>query len=132
MINRAIIVGRLTSAPEIRYTQSGTAVLTFTIACQRNYVDKNGERNTDFIDCVAWRNTAEFISKYFAKGDAIGVEGRIETRMYQDKNGNKRKAVDLTVDQVTFIESKKRADTAPQNAPDDGYMEIDPDGDLPF
>ncbi|WP_040196149.1 single-stranded DNA-binding protein [Candidatus Soleaferrea massiliensis] len=157
MINRAVIVGRLVAEPELRYTPSNTAVLSFTVACNRSYVSKDGQRPTDFIDCVAWRNQAEFVSRYFHKGNAIGIEGRIETRMYQDKNGNNRKAVEVVVDNVSFVESKSAsagnsssipfpteppasagaqpAASAPvtyANGDVDDFKEIDMDDDLPF
>ena len=85
MINRVILVGRITKDPEIRYLQNGTATVSFTIACDRQYVAQNGERGADFINCVAWRQTAEFISRYIKKGYMMSVEGRIQTRQYQDQ-----------------------------------------------
>ncbi|MEG1448739.1 MAG: single-stranded DNA-binding protein [Oscillospiraceae bacterium] len=105
MINKVVLVGRLTSDPEVRQTQSGLSVVSFTVACNRPY-QKNGERTADFINCVAWRQTAEFVGKYFRKGNAIGLDGSIQTRRYQDKDGNNRTAVEVVVDSVSFVESK--------------------------
>ena len=92
MLNNIAIMGRLTREPEIRRTQSGTAVASFTIACERDF-SNNGEKETDFIDCVAWKNTADFIGKYFTKGNMIAVNGRLTTRRWQDKDGRNRKSV---------------------------------------
>ena len=108
MINKVVLVGRLTSDPEVRQTQSGLSVVSFTVACNRPY-QKNGERVADFINCVAWRQTADFIGKYFRKGNAIGLDGSIQTRKYQDKDGNNRTAVEVLVDNVAFVESKSSA-----------------------
>ena len=106
MINTVILSGRLTAAPELKTTQSGVSVTSFTLAVDRAY--KSGEeRQTDFIPCVAWRGTAEFITKYFSKGNQIAVEGSIESRKYQDKNGNNRIAYEVIVNQAHFMESKK-------------------------
>ena len=92
MLNNVILMGRLTKDPEIRRTQSGTAAASFTIACERDF-SNNGEKETDFIDCVAWKNTADFIGKYFTKGNMIAVNGRLTTRRWQDKDGRNRKSV---------------------------------------
>lgn len=105
MLNCAIIMGRLTSDPELRTTTSGLSVTSFTVAVDRNY--KSGEeRQTDFINCVAWRGTADFVSTYFKKGQMIAVQGSIQTRNYEDKNGNKRTAVEIVADNVSFCGSK--------------------------
>ena len=106
MINRAILMGRLTADPELRQTPSGTAVCTFTVAVERRFSDRNGERQTDFLDVVAWKGTAEFVSQYFSKGKMIIVEGSVQTRSYEDRNGNKRRAVEVVADNVQFGESK--------------------------
>lgn len=106
MLNVAVIVGRLTADPELRYTPSNVAVLSFTVAVGRSYVKAGTERQTDFIDVVAWRSTAEFVSKYFKKGNQIAVQGSIQTRSYQDNQGNKRKAVEIVADNVHFVDSK--------------------------
>ena len=109
MLNKAIIMGRLVADPELRHTPNNVSVVSFTIACNRNFASKGAERQTDFIDIVAWRQTAEFVSRYFHKGSMIAVEGMIQTRTYEDKNGNKRKAVEVVADQLHFAESKSQS-----------------------
>lgn len=105
MLNCAIIMGRLTADPELRTTQSGISVTSFTVAVDRPY--KSGdERQTDFINVVAWRGTADFVSRYFRKGQMIAVQGSIQVRNYEDKNGNKRTAVEIVADNVSFCGSK--------------------------
>ena len=117
MYNKAILVGRLTANPELKKTPNGVSVVSFSLAVDRSY-QTNGERQTDFINCVAWRNTAEFISKYFSKGKILGVDGSIQTRNYEDKNGNKRTAVEVVVDNAFFTESKGTSNaTAPEEIP---------------
>lgn len=106
MLNKAILVGRLTADPELRQTPNGVSVVSFTVAANRPYASKGGERQADFIDVVAWRQTAEFIAKYFRKGNAIAIDGTIQTRTYTDKNDNKRKAVEVVAENVSFVESK--------------------------
>lgn len=106
MLNRAILMGRITSDPEHKQTQSGISVTSFSIAVERNFSDKEGNRTTDFINIVAWRGTADFICRYFTKGQMIAVEGSIQTRNYEDKNGNKRTAFEVVVDQAYFADSK--------------------------
>lgn len=111
MLNHAIIMGRMTRDPELRRTDSGIPVTSFSIACDRDFSNKEtGERETDFIDCVAWRSTAEFVSKYFAKGVMIVVSGRIQMRNYTDKEGNKRRVTEIVADNVYFGEGKKDRD----------------------
>lgn len=108
MLNTAIIMGRLTADPELRTTQTGLSVTSFTVAVDRNY--KSGdERQTDFINVVAWRGTADFVSRYFKKGQMIAVQGSIQTRNYEDKNGNKRTAVEIVADNVSFCGSKNES-----------------------
>ena len=108
MLNTAVIMGRLTADPELRQTPNGVSVTSFTVACDRNYSSRSGgERPCDFIDVVAWRQTAEFVCKYFSKGSMIIVQGSIQTRMYQDRNGNNRKAVEIQADNCMFGESKR-------------------------
>lgn len=132
MINNITLMGRLTATPELKTTPSGVSVTSFTIAVDRKYTPSGQERQTDFIDVVAWRNTAEFISKYFRKGEMIVVEGELQTRMYEDKHGNKRKAFEVVVSNVFFCGSKQQsAEEKPSEAPDE-YDEIDEIGDLPF
>ena len=108
MLNYITIMGRLTRDPELRHTGSGTPVCSFTLAVDRDFADKNsGEKQTDFIDCVAWRNTGEFVSKYFSKGSMAVVAGRIQVRDYNDRDGNKRRATEVVAEHVYFGESKK-------------------------
>ena len=144
MLNHITLMGRLTRDPELRYTSSGTAVASFALAVERDFVSRDGgERQTDFIDCVAWRQTGEFVSKYFAKGNMAAVSGRLQIRDWNDKDGNKRRSAEVVVDNVYFCESKKSRDSgAPASAPA-GYQEAarggsafaeldDGDGELPF
>lgn len=148
MLNVAVIMGRLTSDPELRTTGNGISVCSVTVAVDRNYQRQGQERETDFINVVAWRQTAEFITKYFRKGQMIAVQGSIQTRNYEDRNGNKRTAVEILADNVSFCGSKAEqaqgnqapppayaaaaaAATAP--APQDtGYDEPLDDDELPF
>ena len=131
MLNKVIIMGRLTRDPELRRTQSGTAVTSFTLAVDRDFKSQSGEKETDFIDVVAWRNTGEFAAKYLAKGRMAAVEGRIQVRDWQDKDGNRRKSVEVVADNVYFADSKR--DSKPQESRDDQeFDEIEDDGDFPF
>mgnify|MGYP005967408109 CR=1 FL=1 len=114
MLNRIIIMGRLTRDPELRHTQSGTAVASFSLAVDRDFKNQNGEKETDFIDVVAWRNSAEFVSRYFAKGRMAVVEGRLQIRPWQDRDGNKRRSAEVVADNVYFGDSKR--DSAPAAA----------------
>lgn len=107
MLNTVVLMGRLTSDPELRHTSNDVAVTSFTLAVNRSYAKAGTERVTDFIDVVAWRNTAEFVSKYFNKGQLVAVQGSIQTRTYQDKDGNKRKAFEVVADNVHFAEPKR-------------------------
>ena len=107
MLNTAILMGRLVADPELRHTPNDVAVTSFTIAVDRSYVKSGAERQTDFIDIVAWRNTAEFVCRYFRKGQLMAVQGSIQTRNYTDKEGNKRKAVEIVADNVHFAEPKR-------------------------
>lgn len=148
-MNVVAIMGRLTYDPELKATPSGVSVLRFQIAVDRNYTPKNQERQADFIDCVAWRSTAEFISKYFHKGSMIALTGSIQTGNYTDKNGDQRKAVDVVVSEASFCGSKNEGNPPqlasaqpPQyTAPPQSYASadasdfeeiIDDDDDLPF
>ena len=110
MLNRIIIMGRLTRDPELRRTQSGTAVASFSLAVDRDFKNQNGEKETDFIDVVAWRNSAEFVSRYFTKGRMAVVEGRLQIRPWQDRDGNKRRSAEVVADNVYFGDSKKDGD----------------------
>jgi len=108
MLNRIILMGRLTADPELRQTPNGISVATFSIAVDRNFQSKGAERQTDFINCVAWRQTGEFISRYFQKGRMIAVEGSLQTRRYEDKTGAKRTAYEVVVDQAYFADSARQ------------------------
>lgn len=114
MLNVAVIMGRLTADPELRTTANGLSVTSFTVAVNRNFAKAGEERQADFIDVVAWRGTAEFVCKYFQKGSMIAIDGSIQTRSYEDKNGNKRKAVEIVANNVNFAESR-RDGAAPSN-----------------
>ena len=108
MLNHITIMGRLTRDPELRRTGTGTAVASFTVAVDRDFGGRDGgERETDFIDCVAWRQTGEFVSKYFTKGSMIVVSGRLQIRGWTDKDGNKRRTAEVVADNVYFGESKR-------------------------
>ena len=146
MLNKAILMGRLTRDPELRHTQSNMAVCSFSLAIDRGRKDQNGERQTDFIDCVAWRSTAEFVSKYFAKGRMAVVTGRLQIRNWQDKEGNKRRSAEVVADNVYFGDSKRDSQSGGDYAPpaygspaesytapaSGGFAEIEEDGELPF
>lgn len=117
MLNHIVVMGRLTRDPELRRTGSGTAVASFTVAVDRDFTDKGtGERETDFIDCVAWRSTGEFVSKYFQKGSMAVVSGRLQIRSWTDKNGDKRRTAEIVADSVYFGSTRKEA--GPVTAPD--------------
>ena len=131
MLNHIIIMGRLTRDPELRRTQSGAAVTGITLAVERDFKSQGGEKETDFIDVVAWRNTAEFLAKYFTKGRMAVVEGRLQSRSWQDKEGNKRTAWEVIADSVYFTDSKKDVAYAAQSQ-QFGEISDDDDGDLPF
>lgn len=146
MLNRIVIMGRLAKDPELRHTQSGVAVASFRLAVDRDFKDKgSGERQTDWIDVVAWRQTGEFVDRYFTKGRMAVVEGRLQIRQYTDKEGNKRTAAEVVADNVYFGDSKKDdggdgyrgGGDAPKGSgggEDEGKFEelSDDDGNLPF
>ena len=143
MLNHITIMGRLTRDPEIRYTQSQTPVTSFTLAVDRDFGGRDGgEKQTDFIDCVAWRQTAEFVSKYFTKGSMAVVSGRLQIRDWTDRDGGKRRNAEVVVDNIYFGESK-RSESRP--AYQSSYESVSPsmgasafselgddDGELPF
>lgn len=130
-MNKAILIGRLAADPEFRTTQSGISNASFRIAVQRKYANKDGTREADFISCVAWRQTAEFVDKYFSKGSMIALEGSIQTRSYEAQDGSKRYVTEVLVDNVEFVERKQSAE-APAHEPDaEGFTEVD-DDELPF
>ncbi len=108
MLNVVALLGRLTADPELRTTQSGLSVCRFRVAVDRNITNADGSRQVDFIDCVAWRQTAEFVSRYFSKGKMIGIAGAIQTRNYEDRNGNKRTAVEVLANNVSFAGDKDK------------------------
>ena len=133
MLNKAILMGRLTADPELKHTQSNIPVTSFTLAVDRSF---GKEKQTDFLDIVAWRNTAEFVSKWFRKGMLVAVSGRMQTRAWEDKQGNKRKTVEVVADEVFFAEGKKQQEEEGSGAfamlpPDEDFL---PAGDmkLPF
>lgn len=136
MLNTAILMGRLTADPELKTTPNNVTVTSFTIAVDRSYAKAGEARQTDFIDIVAWRSTAEFICKYFRKGQMIALQGSIQTRSYTDSQGIKRKAFEVVADGVHFCGGKseeKTSDTAyaaPQEAPE--HIDVTDDDDLPF
>lgn len=129
-LNMCAISGRLTKDVEVRKTSNDVSVASFTVAVDRDY-SKDGKKETDFINCVAWRNTAEFVSKYFSKGSMIIVEGKIQTRQYDDKDGNKRTAVEINVDQVNFAGSKSESSNTEQK-PNLTVEVEESNEDLPF
>lgn len=127
-MNHVNLMGRLTRDPELRHTNSGTAVVSFTIAVEHR---ASQEIHTDFIDIVAWRGTAEFVSKYFVKGQMVAVHGRLSIREWTDKDGNKRKSAEVVADNVYFTDSKKSRTEGAQTAQAE-FEDIDDDGDMPF
>ncbi len=154
-MNKVILVGRLTKDPEVKNTSSQVAFCNFTVAVDRRFKDQNGQRQADFINCVAWRQTATFISSYFRKGSKIGIVGSLQSRSYDDNNGQKRYVTEVVVEEAEFVESannrQEQAPSAPQTygnpvaaaapqapktpiAPDMGNDSINPGGDidLPF
>mgnify|MGYP004644925589 FL=1 len=144
MLNHIVIMGRLTRDPDLRYTQSQLPVVSFTLAVDRDFSGKDGgEKQTDFIDCVAWRSTAEFVNKYFTKGSMAAVSGRLQLRDWTDREGGKRRSAEVIVDNIYFGGSKKDNSAAPQSVAQQSYsapayeqsrfVEMD-DGDeeLPF
>lgn len=133
MLNKVVIMGRLTSDPELRRTTTGTPVTTFTLAVERDYKNKSGEKETDFFDCVAWHNTAEFVTKYFTKGRMAVVAGYLQRRNWKDKDGNGRTTVEIIADNVYFGDSAKNARAEPivTDVPAD-FDEIESEEDCPF
>ena len=138
MLNNACIMGRLTRDPELRRTTNGTPVVSVGLAVERDFKRQEGERETDFLDVIAWSGTAEFISKYFSKGKMMIVDGRLQSREYKDKNGNNRRAVEIVAGSVYFGDSKKdKGDDNSTPAPvkesaQGGFAEIRDEGELPF
>lgn len=140
MLNKIIIMGRLTRDPELRRTGSGTAVTSFSLACDRDFKSRSGDKETDFIEVVAWKNTAEFVSKYFGKGRMAVVEGRLQTRDWTDREGGKRVATEIVADNVYFGDSKRDSDSGTASSYSDtlsgmtqDFSEIsEEDGEIPF
>lgn len=137
-LNQVVLMGRLTRDPELKSTQSGVDVTTFTLAVDRSYAKAGTERETDFLDCVAWRGTAEFVSRYFKKGMQVAVTGRIQTRKWKDQNDQKRVSVEVVVDEAFFADSK-REPAAGAGTNDRGraaanwaYETLSADEDVPF
>ena len=137
MLNHIDIMGRLTKAPELRYTQSQKPVASFTLAVDRDYTPHGEEKQTDFVNCVAWNGTADFVSKFFTKGSMAIVLGRLQMRDWTDRDGNKRTSAEVVAERVYFGEAKQRENTAPAatSTPDgtSRFQELnDTDGELPF
>lgn len=139
MLNKIIIMGRLAHTPELKHTASGTTYTQFSLAVDRDFKDKqSGEKVTDWIDLVAWSNTAEFICKYFAKGRMMVASGRLQTESYTDKQGNKRKSTKVVVENAYFGDSKRNGDSTAESRPSENayaadYNAItDDDDELPF
>lgn len=123
MLNNISLIGRLTADPELRTTPTGSSVISFCLAVQRDYAKQGEERQTDFVDCVAWNQTAEIINRYMHKGSSLAVTGRLQTRIYEDREGNKRKVSEVNVQNVSFIDKKSEPMDEPIASDDD---------DLPF
>ena len=141
MLNKIILMGRLCTNPELRRTGSGTAVTSFSLACDRDFKSQSGEKETDFIDVVAWKNTAEFVSKYFSKGRIAVVDGRLQIRDWTDKDGGKRRSAEVIAENVYFADSKRSESNDNQkenfNAlsgrlSDDFVPISEEDGEIPF
>ena len=151
MLNKIVLMGRLTRDPELRQTPTGNSVVSFTLACDRDFEAQGAERETDFVDIVAWRGTAEFVSKYFSKGRMAVVSGRLQIRNWEDKDGNKRKTAEIVAESVYFGDSKRDGQNAsaavpvssefkplpnttpvPFSSPDMPQMEIENPDELPF
>lgn len=134
MLNKIVLMGRLTRDPELRHTQSGTAVASFSLAVDRDFKGQDGEKETDFIDVVAWRNTGEFVNKYFSKGRMAVVSGRLQIRDWTDKDGNKRRSAEVIAENVYFGDSKNK--DSGSNASSGGAQDFaevgEDDGELPF
>ena len=130
MLNKTVLMGRFTRDPELRSTPQGISTCAFTLAVDRDYVKQGEERKADFINCVAWRNTAEFISKYFKKGSMAALEGNIQTRSWDSSDGKKSYATEVIVDNIYFGESKKTEAAA--DMPEEYTAPMGTDEDLPF
>ena len=139
-MNKVILIGRFTKDVELKSTPQGISVCTFTLAVDRRYQKQGAERQADFINCVAWRNTADFISKYFKKGDPIGVEGSIQSRSWDDNDGKRHYVTEVVVDNASFLPARKSGSTDGAPMPTDppaefgggGFAPVDDDDTLPF
>lgn len=134
-LNKVFIMGRIVKDPELKYTQTSVPVCGFSLAVERNYKEKNGERSADFIDVVAWRGTAEFVSKYFKKGKMAIVDGKLQIREWIAQDGTKRRSAEVVADHVYFGDSKREGtDGTYQNDTDaeDGFIPLEEEGELPF
>ena len=127
MLNTVSLMGRITKEIELRYTASQKPVVSFSIACDRDFQGEDGKRATDFIDCVAWNNTATFINNYFSKGDLIGIAGRLQIRDWTDKEGNKRRSAEVLVEHAYFAQNRSSG-----NVDSGGFEELADEGELPF
>jgi single-strand DNA-binding protein len=141
MLNHIVLMGRLTRDPELRHTQQGTSVASFSLAVERDFSSNGGQKQTDYIDIVAWRSTADFVSKYFTKGQLVAVSGRLQIRDWTDRDGGKRRSAEVVADNVYFAESKRNRDGASDgdyssnySAPpiEQGFTALEDDGELPF
>ena len=144
MLNKVVLMGRLTRDPELKYTPSNVAVVTFTIAVDRNYARSGEQRQTDFINIVAWRTTAEFVAKYFTKGQQVAISGHLQTRNYDDKDGKKVYVTEVIAEDAYFADSKREPgannfeagfnpSAQPSETPtSEGFMAIEEDSNLPF
>lgn len=124
MLNHVVVMGRLTRDPELRRTQSGTAVTSFSLAVERDFKGQDGEKVTDFFDVTAWRNTAEFVNRYFTKGRMMVVDGRLQSRKWEDRDGNRRTSIEIVADSCYFGDSKKESSGPPSAGaypPSGGY-----------
>lgn len=124
-MNIFIGMGRLTRDPELKTTSSNIAVATFSIAIDRKYKNASGNKQTDFLNCVAWRSSAEFIAKYFGKGDRISIVGSVQSRSYEANDGTRRNVVEVAVEEAGFVDSKSGAQQASEQVPDDSAMPFD-------
>ena len=133
MLNKIVLMGRMTRDPELRQTPTGNSVVSFTLACDRDFAAQGAEKETDFVDIVAWRNTAEFVSKYFSKGRMAVVSGRLQIRNWEDKDGNKRKTAEIVAESVYFCDSKRSESGTPAETSGE-FQELPDDekGELPF
>lgn len=133
MLNKVFLMGRLTRDPELRYTQRGTSVTNFSLAVDRDFKGSDGEKQVDFIDCIAWRKTAEFVSNYFDKGRMAVVVGILQVREWTDKEGDKRRKTEVIVESIYFADSKKKDPLdALKGSAGDAYEEVEGNGELPF